>query len=149
MSSACVCHVDGEYCFFCEMYLPLESENKQLKRSLSGLIEAIDRRDLAQTRLSSGTDYVILLARQTLKEALSNEQIRADVRTDQEVYYNVAAQQEVVEQLDKQLAEIKERVTELMVATRNNSWSLTDNLINDTFKLLSEVSRLHRALEDT
>lgn len=50
---------------------------------------------------------------------------------------------------DKQLAEIKERVTELMVATRNNSWSLTDNLINDSFKLLSEVDRLHKALEDT
>lgn len=64
-------------------------------------------------------------------------------------FTNNSSKGEIIGMTDKQLAEIKERVTELMVATRNNSWSLTDNLINDTFRLLSEVNRLHSALEDT
>lgn len=31
MSSACLCHIDGEWCFYCEMFLPLEAENQRLK----------------------------------------------------------------------------------------------------------------------
>lgn len=67
MSSACVCHIDGEYCVYCERCLPLESENERLKRALTGLVEALDRGDIAQTRLSSGTDYVILKAREAIR----------------------------------------------------------------------------------
>ncbi|MNJ75452.1 hypothetical protein D3C77_725530 [compost metagenome] len=34
MSSACVCHIDGKWCFYCEMYLPLVEENELLKTTL-------------------------------------------------------------------------------------------------------------------
>lgn len=33
MSSECVCHTD-EWCFYCEMYAPLEEENERLKLSI-------------------------------------------------------------------------------------------------------------------
>ncbi|KKO51125.1 hypothetical protein [Paenibacillus sp. DMB20] len=33
MSSACVCHIEGEWCFYCEMYVPLEKEFKAEKES--------------------------------------------------------------------------------------------------------------------
>lgn len=35
MSSACVCHIEGAWCFYCEMYSPLEEENSRLKVELS------------------------------------------------------------------------------------------------------------------
>ncbi|GIP55202.1 hypothetical protein [Paenibacillus vini] len=29
-----MCHIDGEWCFYCEMYLPLVAENELLKVTL-------------------------------------------------------------------------------------------------------------------
>lgn len=31
MSSECVCHTDAEFCFYCEIYSPVEKENERLK----------------------------------------------------------------------------------------------------------------------
>lgn len=36
MSSACVCHT-GEWCFYCEMYVPLEEERDRLRETLEYL----------------------------------------------------------------------------------------------------------------
>lgn len=45
MSSACVCHIHGEYCFYCEMYLPLESENERLKAENARYRSALELMD--------------------------------------------------------------------------------------------------------
>lgn len=34
MSSECVCHIDGVWCFYCEMYMPVVAENERLKKEL-------------------------------------------------------------------------------------------------------------------
>lgn len=39
MSSACVCHIEGEWCFYCEMYLPLERKAEELERTAIDIIE--------------------------------------------------------------------------------------------------------------
>ena len=31
MSSACVCHIPGEFCFYCEVYSPVVAENERLR----------------------------------------------------------------------------------------------------------------------
>lgn len=31
MSSACMCHVEGAFCFYCEVYTPIVAENERLK----------------------------------------------------------------------------------------------------------------------
>ncbi|MNV73970.1 hypothetical protein D3C71_1671510 [compost metagenome] len=99
MSSACVCHIDGEWCFYCEVYSPVEDENvrlkaelkeeslraaewegeargyaeetERLKSALSELLAAINRGDLQRTKMSSGLDYVIYNAKEALKDAAS------------------------------------------------------------------------------
>lgn len=45
------------------------------------------------------------------------------------------------------LGEIKRRATETMVSTRNNSWSILDNLLNDVFYLLGQIEEKDKALE--
>lgn len=37
MSSACVCHIEGEWCFYCEVFLPVEKENERLKSEVTKL----------------------------------------------------------------------------------------------------------------
>lgn len=34
MSSACQCHIDGAYCFYCEVYAPVVAENERLRDAL-------------------------------------------------------------------------------------------------------------------
>ena len=45
------------------------------------------------------------------------------------------------------LEEIRQRATETMVSTRNNSWSILDNLLNDVFYLLGQVEERDKALQ--
>jgi hypothetical protein len=35
MSSECKCHVEGAFCFYCEVYAPVVAENERLKMRLS------------------------------------------------------------------------------------------------------------------
>lgn len=52
MSSACVCHIDGAWCFYCGVYSPLEAENERLKAELQRAAEwktrAQEAEDLAE-----------------------------------------------------------------------------------------------------
>ena len=59
MSSACVCHIEGEWCFYCEMYTPLEKAHAAAKEEIARLNATyyadhqrfIDqRRELAETQ---------------------------------------------------------------------------------------------------
>ncbi|OMD02551.1 hypothetical protein BJP46_15730 [Paenibacillus odorifer] len=34
MSSACQCHVEGAFCFYCEVYSPVVAENERLRAAL-------------------------------------------------------------------------------------------------------------------
>lgn len=34
MSSECVCHIEGEWCFYCEVHSPVVAENERLKAEL-------------------------------------------------------------------------------------------------------------------
>lgn len=52
-----------------EQYIAeLETRNRRLERALIGIITALDEGYIVQTRLSSGTDYVIQLAREVLRD---------------------------------------------------------------------------------
>ncbi len=46
------------------------------------------------------------------------------------------------------LTEIQQRATETMVNTRNNSWSVLDDLLNDVFYLIRQVEEKDKALNE-
>ncbi|WP_342480463.1 hypothetical protein NST07_25960 [Paenibacillus sp. FSL L8-0340] len=42
MSSACMCHVEGAFCFYCEVYSPVVAENERLQAEVRQITESRD-----------------------------------------------------------------------------------------------------------
>lgn len=54
MSSACVCHTDEKFCFYCEIYSPLERKHEQLTWGLRGVVEELESKQLEADHQYSG-----------------------------------------------------------------------------------------------
>lgn len=39
MSSACQCHIEGAFCFYCEVYSPVVAENERLRELVKKAVE--------------------------------------------------------------------------------------------------------------
>jgi len=61
MSSACQCHIDGAYCFYCEVYSPVAQENERLHVEIEHLRNCIGV-------LAKESDYYRGLLETTLSE---------------------------------------------------------------------------------
>lgn len=77
MSSACVCHVEGEFCFYCEVYSPVSEENDRLHAEVVRLQTEIARLHEALNTImhvsmwdgiSHELDRCYTIARDALKE---------------------------------------------------------------------------------
>lgn len=70
MSSACVCHIEGAWCFYCEVYSPVAAENERLQAEVKRIIfdaESESRRAESATL-------------EALTYAAEIEQLRAEVK---------------------------------------------------------------------
>lgn len=47
MSSACACHEEGAFCFYCEVYSPVVAENERLRSVIMGVYQRA-RNDVAR-----------------------------------------------------------------------------------------------------
>jgi hypothetical protein len=56
MSSACVCHTD-EWCFYCNMYSPLEKEHSRLKGEIQRLIDELELEERRSKHIGSDRGY--------------------------------------------------------------------------------------------
>jgi hypothetical protein len=53
MSSACVCHIDGEFCFYCEVHSRVTAENERLHAEVERLVAELAAEDTALAEIMS------------------------------------------------------------------------------------------------